>query len=582
MHTAESPSGLSVELNVPTEGLLSPSGIAQSAVKRVAVKLPLGVTINPAAGEGLGYCTPEQYASETAFSPVGTGCPSESKLGTVGVTTPLLATPIPGNVYLAQQYENPFKSLLALYVVAKDPNTGVIIRVPGEVSPDPMTGQLTTTFDDLPQAPFSRLLFTFREGQRSPLATPSTCGTYTTDAALTPWSEPSQTINDSSSFEITAGVAGGPCPSGGVAPFTPQAQAGSVSPVAGAYTPFYLRLIRNDGEQEITSFSATLPLGLSGNLTGVPFCPEAAIAAARANTGVGEVSNPSCPAASQIGHTLVGVGVGSDLTYVPGKIYLAGPYRGAPFSIVSVTPATVGPFDLGTVVVRFGLNINPYTAQVSVTQAGSDPIPHIIDGIVVHVRDVHVYIDRPDFTINPTNCTPTTVTADVFGFEGSTSVTATPFDVTDCKSLAFGPKFTVSTSSRTSRAEGASLAVKLTYPAGVQANIAKVKVELPKALPSRLSTLQKACTQAQFEANPAGCPAASAVGRARATTPILPVPLEGPAYFVSHGGEAFPSLVVVLQGYGVTVDLVGTTFISKAGITKLDVQGRPRCSRGVI
>jgi hypothetical protein len=270
--------------------------------------------------------------------------------------------------------------------------------------------------------------------------------------------------------------------------------------------------------------------------------------------------------------------IGSVLAWTPGKIYMAGPYDGAPFSIVAITSAKVGPFDLGTVVVREALAINPETAVVTVDAKASDPIPHIIKGIVIHVRDIRVYVDRPRFMTNPTSCDPMSLAATVDGAGADPSnpadqqpVTITsPFQLANCQNLQFKPLFHASIPGRTSRANGTALTVKLTYPSapqGSQANIAQVKVDLPKQLPSRLTTLQKACLASVFNANPANCPAASIVGHGRAITPILPVPLEGPAYFVSHGGEDFPNLTMVLKGYGVTIDLVGSTFINKAGIT---------------
>jgi hypothetical protein len=396
---------------------------------------------------------------------------------------------------------------------------------------------------------------------------------------LTPWSEPLEPrllASPSKSFEITSGVRGGSCPSGGVPPFSPQVVSGTQNNAGGGYSPFYLRLIREDGEQELIKFSTILPPGLTGNLTGVEKCSDTAIEAARTVTGAEEEQHPSCPAGSEIGHTIVEAGVGSVLAQNPGKIYLAGPYHGAPLSIVSITSAKVGPFDLGTVVIRFALDINPTTAQVEVSGAQSDPIPHIIKGIVVHVRNIRVYMDRPDFTLNPTNCNPLQITDAVTGSgsnyanpTGQDTVNVqTPFEAADCASLAFKPSFKVSTSGKTSRQNGASLAVKLTMPGqGINSNVRSVKVDLPKQLPSRLTTLQKACTDTTFNANPAACPPASIVGHAKAITPILPVPLEGPAYFVSHGGAKFPELIVVLQGYGFTIDLHGETFISKQGIT---------------
>ena len=325
---------------------------------------------------------------------------------------------------------------------------------------------------------------------------------------------------------------------------------GTENNAGGSYSPFYLRLVRQDGEQEITRFSTTLPPGLTGNLRGSRSAPKRRSRPPARKTGAEEEANPSCPAASEIGHTIVSAGVGTVLAQTPGKVYLAGPYNGAPFSIVSITSAKVGPFDLGTVVIRFALNINPVTAQVEVVGDGSEAIPQIIKGIVVHVREIRVYMNRPNFIINPTNCSPMSITDTIDGAGADpnnpadqTPVTVnTPFQAADCSSLNFEPKLTVTTSGKTSKADGASLTAKLTIPGGLgtQANIRKVKVDLPKQLPSRLTTLQKACTAAQFNTNPAGCPAASVIGYAKANTPILPVPLEGPAYFVCHGGEAFP------------------------------------------
>jgi hypothetical protein len=564
---ASAPTGLDFNLDFKDEGLTSSEGIAQSQLNKTVVKLPEGLTINPSAGVGLGGCTPADYARETVDSAPGEGCPSDSKLGTVEIETPLLTQKIHGSIYIAQPYDNPSHSLVTLYVVAKNPEVGVLVKLAGKVEPDSVTGQLTTIFENNPQLAFSHFNFHFREGQQAPLISPATCGAYQAQALLSPWSKPQTVLTDSSSFSITKGFDGGACPSGGVPPFDPGIEAGQINNNAGSFSPFYLHLTRTDAEQYIAGFSTNLPSGLTGDLSGIPFCSEGAIEAARHKTGAQEEAAPSCPAASQVGHTLVGTGVGAVLAYVPGKIYLAGQFHGAPFSLVSVTSATVGPFDLGTVVLRFGLAIDPYTARVSVTPTSSEPIPTILDGIVTHVRDIRVYIDRNKFTLNPTSCNPLSISSTLTSDQGGSKTVTSPFQASNCQALAFKPIFKVSTSGKTSRKAGASLAVKLSYPSGAQANISKVKVDLPKQLPSRLTTLQKACTAAQFEENPAGCPAASRVGFAKAITPLIPVPLEGPAYFVSHGGEAFPSLIMVLQGYGVTIDLVGTTFINKAGIT---------------
>lgn len=574
---AESPSGLDVSLIVP-QNWEKPETISTSNLKDARVTLPEGYTVNPSAGSGLAACTPEDLARETAASQPGEGCPSESKIGSVEIETPVLTEKAFGAVYIAKPFENPFDSLLALYIVAKIPSRGIVVKVAGRIELNERTGQLVTTFDNNPQVPFSKFTLKFRQGATSPLASPSLCGNYNVIADLTPWSAPSEPRSISESFAIDRGVHGGACPTGGLPPFKPTVLAGSDNNAADAYSPFYLRISREDGEQEITKFSTTLPPGLTGNLSGVSLCSDQAVEAARHVTGLQEISEPSCPVTSEIGHTLVGAGVGSVLAWTPGKVYLAGPYKGAPLSIVSVTSATVGPFDLGTVVIRFGLRINPRTAQVEVDSSGSDPIPHIIDGIVVHVREIHVYIDRSRFILNPTSCARMSISNVITGtganFAALTSevpvTVTTPFQAADCQNLSFKPSFKVSTSGKTSRSKGASLSVKLSYPnlpQGTQSNIRSVKVDLPKQLPSRLTTLQKACVDATFNANPAACPAGSRVGTASAITPILPVPLTGPAYFVSHGGAKFPELIVVLQGYGITIELHGETFISSKGIT---------------
>ena len=575
--SAESATGLNVSLVVPQSWERAET-IASSNLKDAVVTLPEGVTINPSAGSGLGACSAAQFAAETAESPIGAGCPPESKIGSIEIETPVLDEKIPGSIYIATPYENPFGSLLALYVVAKDPLRGIIVKVAGKVDLNPVTGQLTTSFLDNPQQPFNRFTLKFRPGATAPLVSPPTCGTYDAQAALTPWSAPLEPrMVSSTPFEVTEGVREGPCPAGGVPPFDPQIISGTDNNDAGSYSPFYLRILRQDGEQEITRFTTVLPPGLSGNLSGIPFCPEADIEAARAATGQQEIENPSCPAASEVGHTIVSAGVGSVLAQTPGRIYLAGPYHGSSLSIVSVTSAKVGPFDLGTVVIRFALHINPATAQVEVEGNGSDPIPHIIDGVVVHVREIRVYMDRQKFILNPTNCNPMSISETIDGAGADPAnpadqvpVSATaPFQSADCSSLQFKPGFKVSTSGKPSRLDGESLTVKLTVPGalGTESNIARVKVELPGQLPSRLPTLRKACLAQVFDSNPAACPPESVIGHAKAITPILPVPLEGPVYFVSHGGEAFPSLIVVLQGYGVTIELVGATYISKQGVT---------------
>lgn len=576
--SASSPSGFAFDLTFSRDALTSGSGVAQSNLEGTAVSLPEGLTIDPSAGVGLGACTPAQYAAVTLNSPQEAGCPEDSKLGTVEVETPLLFTTVYGSLYVAQPYANPSKSLIALYVIARSrAERGVLVKLAGKVTPDPNTGRLTVTFENDPPLQFERFNFHFREGAQAPLITPATCGTYTTTAQLTPYSAPETALVDAASFQVTSGSEGSPCP-GSVPPFAPTIGAGTLTNHAGTFSPLYVELSRSDAMQYIAYYSTILPVGLTADLTGVPQCPQAGIEVARGKTGIQEEQDPSCPQGSLIGHSLVGTGVGTILDYVPGELYLSGSFRGDPLSVVSITSAVVGPFDLGTVVVRFGLHIDPYTAQVSIDPTGSEPIPTIIDGIVTHVRDIRVSIDRSNFTINPTSCQPRPISSTLTSSLGQSATTSTLLHAEACNELAFKPKFVVSTSGRTSRANGASLSVKLTMPIklGTQSNIRTVKVELPKQLPSRLETLQQACTEQQFNRNPAGCPKASFIGRAVATTPILPEPLTGPMIFVSHGGEAFPSLVLALQGYGFTIDIVGSTFINeKTGITSTTFHAIP-------
>ena len=586
--SAQSATGLTFDLALPNTGLLIPGGILESEPRKTVVKLPEGVTVNPSMAVGIDVCTPGEYASEQIGTKPGEGCPQASKIGDVIAHSPLIEEPIEGAIYLASPYQNPFKSLVAGYLVARARDRGVLVKQAGEIELDPSTGQITGTFDGLPPLPYSSFEVKFREGTRAPLVNPPTCGTYQTQVTLTPFSVENDTeaTRRTSNVQVDSGLGGGACPSGGMPPFAPSLVTGTLNNAAGHYSPLYVRIERKDGEQEITGFSTQLPPGLSGNLSGIPFCGDAAIQRAREQTGAEAQSNPACPAGSLIGHTIAEAGVGPVLAQTPGNLYLSGPFDGAPFSVVSVTAAKVGPFDLGTVAVHLPLNIDPITAQVSIPSGPADQIPHIIDGVVIHLRAIRVYVDRQSFTLNPTSCPVKSITDVVNGAgqnvaspaDDTTAANSSRFQAADCASLAFKPAFKVSTSGKTSRANGASLHVELAYPKdafGKDANIRSVKVDLPKQLPSRLTTLQKACVDSVFNTNPAACPAASRVGMAKAVTPILPVPIEGPAYFVSHGGAKFPELIIVLQGYGVTIDLHGETFINRAGITSSTFRSVP-------
>jgi hypothetical protein len=572
---ATSPTGLAFDLDFANEGLRNsnPDARAEANVKKAVVTLPQGFTTNPSVAEGLKACTQAEY--EAATVQLGTGCTPESKVGDVEIESPLVsARPehvVKGGIYVAQQGLNPNHNLLTLYLIARAPELGVIIRQALKVTPDPKTGQLTTEVDNIPQLPFSHFHLSFRQGQRSPLVTPPACGTYTVTADLYPYSNPTSPLHRESSFKITVGPEGLPCPSGGVPPFHPLLEAGTQNNAAGTYSPFYTHMTRKDSEQEITHFSIKLPPGVIGKLAGVSSCSDAAIAAAKAREHEGgggeEEQSPSCPANSEVGRSLVGSGVGNVLAYAPGKLYLAGPYHGSNISLVSITAAKVGPFDLGTVVVRFALKIDPETAEVFVDGQGSDPIPHIVDGIPVHLRDIRAYVDRPNFTLNPTSCakksTASTVLGSGLNFASEADdqpVTVTsPFQAADCANLGFAPKLALSLKGGTKRGATPAFKAVVTYPKGSYANIAKSVVTLPHSEFLEQSHIKTICTRAQFkEGKVPGekCPAASVYGRAEAVTPLLSEPLKGPVYLRSSSHN-LPDLVAALHNNQVDFALDG-------------------------
>jgi hypothetical protein len=642
------PTGLNVDLHVNQESTSNPYGSGEADVKDTTVALPAGVQISPAAADGLEACTgdpadppgtpgneigyegPREYTTSVgvsypAFTPYLPGslaaseavsaheapesdrtlepginfCPDAAKIATVKIKTPLLEEELEGSVYLAapQNYstlkgfpqENPFSSLIAMYLVAEDPERGVLIKLPGEVQlcsaagEDPLNtkgepiagvtcqapGQIVTTFENTPQLPFSDLKLEFYGTDRAPLATPALCGTYNTETSLTPWSG-NPPAHPPASFQISSGPGGSPCSSNPL-PFSPTLQSGTTNINAGSFSNLDTTLSREDGQQSIQSVTLHYPAGLSGLLSGVELCPEA-----QANAG-------TCGPNSQIGETIVSVGLGNDpFTVTGGKVYITGPYEGAPFGLSIVNPAKAGPFNLQEgrpVIVRAKIEVNPTTAALTITTdpSGEHAIPNIIDGIPLQIKHVYVNINRQGFTFNPTSCNPTKITGEIKSAEGSTSPVEDAFQVTNCAQLKFNPQISVSTSGKTSKADGASLTYKIVYPSsgqGTYANVGYAKVELPSELPSRLTTLQKACTAQVFDANPAACPSPSVIGHAVVHTQLLPVPLEGPVYFVSNGGEAFPNLIMVLQGDNVTIDLVGDTLI-KNGVTSTTFKAVP-------
>jgi hypothetical protein len=549
----DAPSGLSFDLNVPQDQ--QPGGFGTPPLKKVVVTLPEGMAVSPSSADGLAACTPAQIGLGTNDPP---RCPDAAKIGTTKLITPLLPDPVDGDVYLAAQNDNPFGSLLALYIVFQDPDRGLVIKLPGKIEADPSTGRLKATFDENPQLPFSNLHMALVTGARAPLVTPMTCGLKTTTAELTSWNEVVPVVTSTSSFTISADGKGAPCQAPG---FDPSFKAGTTNPVAGGFSPLALRLQRSDNDQEFRSLtSLSLPPGLLADVGSVSTrCTEDQARAA------------ACPAASHIGTVNVGAGAGPNPFYVPGDVYLMsgftnGPFKGDPFGLAVVVHAKAGPFDLGYVVVKAGIQVHDDGSITTQTE----PFPTILQGIPLQVKDIRVNLDRPGFIFNPTNCNPLSINGTVLSTENQQAGVASRFQVGECATLAFNPRFSASTQGNgTFNHNGASFDVKLATgqgPESHEANIRKVEVQLPKALPARLTTLQKACTEQQFATNPAGCPVASNVGTVVAHTPILAAPLAGPAYLVSHGGAAFPDLVLVLQGEGIVLHVTGHTQIKK-GIT---------------
>jgi hypothetical protein len=561
----DAPTGLDFALKLPQESTLTAGGLAEADVKDATVTLPPGMSISPSSADGLQACGDAQFDVSSAEP---AGCPPASQIGSVEVITPLLSSPLQGELFVGEPlcgnpaHPNPCEasdaedgSLFRLFLQAR--GSGVTVKLPGTVSVNTTTGQLTTSFREDPQLPFSELKLDVKGGPRAPLATPQSCTGFpagpgglplaVTTSDLTPWSTPfTADATPSSSFEVTG------C--GASLPFAPLFSAGTAIPIGGSFSPFTLTFSRHDGEQDLSGLTVQTPPGLLGMLSEAQLCPEP------------QASNGTCGPESLIGHTQVAAGAGSHPFWVGGTVFLTGPYKGAPFGLSVVVPALAGPFNLGNVIVRAAIYVDPHDSHLTVI---SDPLPQIIDGVPLRVQAVNVTIDKPGFMFNPTNCSQLQIAATITAAQGASANVASPFAAAACKNLPFKPGFTVSTSAKTSKANGGSLIVKVTQKPG-EANIRKVDLQLPLALPSRLTTLQKACGEAQFAANPAGCPAGSSIGTATAHTPVLQAPLTGPAYLVSHGGAAFPDVEFVLQaderGGDVEIVLDGKTQIKK-GVT---------------
>jgi hypothetical protein len=532
---AGAPTGLDVALTLPQDGLNDPGGLATGHLKRATVTLPAGMSINPALAAGLSGCTVAQIDLDGPATPT---CPESSKIGTASIATPLLEGELQGSIYLATQGTNPFNSLLAVYMVAEDQERGVSVKVAGRVTPDPATGQLVAVFDDNPQLPFDSLHLRFNGGDRAPLVNPSSCGVHTSHAELESWSRPGAPVASDSSFSVT-----GNCARGGQ--FTPALEAGVTNPVAGKASPFTLRVTRPDGQQNISTIGATLPQGLLAKLKGVATCPEPLAASG------------DCPAASQIGTTTVAAGSGGSPVVVPepGRtptaVYLAGPYKGAPLSLVVKVPAQAGPFDLGTVAVRSSLSVDPVTTQVT---ALSDPLPQILQGFPISYRDVRIELNRPGFTVNPTSCEPLAVRGRLGSAQGTLSEVSDRFQVGDCASLGFKPKLALRFFGKTHRSAYPRLRATLTMPGG-NANVSKTVVTMPKTELLEQGHIRTICTRDQWASD--SCPKGSIYGKAKAFTPLLDKPLEGNVYLRSNGGaRELPDLVADLRGQ-IDIELVG-------------------------
>jgi hypothetical protein len=567
-HTASTPTGLDVSVKVPQTTTLKAGQPAEADVRDTTVTLPEGVMLSPSAANGLEACSErqvgftgfDQTTQTNEFDTAPVSCPDGSKVGTVRIKTPLLSHELKGGVYLAspapngasEPGRNPFNSLMALYIVAEDPVSGVLVKLAGEGQLDESTLRITTTFHNTPQVPFEELSMHLFGGERGSVTTPPLCGLYLTDAVFTPWSGtgPVSRPTLAGDFEITQGVGGAECP--GDILFSPGFAAGGESVQAGAFTTFNLKLSRSDGDQALSRITMHLPPGIAALLASVELCSETQAVAS------------ACPPGSEVGKATAFAGLGSE-PYVQtgGKVFITGRYEDAPFGLEIVTPAKAGPFDLGYVTVRSKLYIDPTNASVTIV---SDPLPTQIKGIPLQLKRVLVSVDRPGFEFNPTNCKRMTIEGIVTGSSGTEAGVSSPFEAGGCQNLQFAPQLTASAVGHGSKADGTTFAVTV-RSGGVnsngvaQAGIAKVELQLPKQLSSRLPTLQKACVDTVFNVNPASCDEGSVIGYATIHTPVLKNPLTGPAYLVSHGGAAFPDVEFVLQGEGIKLVLDGQTDI---------------------
>jgi len=520
---AFAPTGIDSELTIPQDE--SPDGRATSVMKSAVVTLPQGIAINPAAADGLEGCSAAQVGyGENAAS----NCPNGAKIGSIEVEVPALKDTLKGSVYQRTPEEG---KLFRFWVVTDE--QGVHLKLPAEIQVNPLTGQLTTVFagidslGGLPQVPFEALRLHVFSGPRAPLSTPA-CGTYQTQFSFTPWSGKAPTVGNTP-MTISFG-----CGKGG---FAPKLKAGSTQSPGGHFAPFTFTLTRQDGEANPQRIAVHLPQGLLAKLGGVPLCPDSAAA-----TG-------ACPATSRIGGLAAATGVGGAPLWIPqpGKdptaIYLSGPYKGAPYSIVAVVPAQAGPFDLGTVVTRAAINVDPETALATIV---TDPLPQILQGVPVTYRTIHTFVDRPEFTLNPTSCAQKKISATVTASNGLIAEPSDDFQATNCAKLAYTPKLKLRFKGSTKRTGNPAVQAILTQKPN-QANTRAVTAILPPTQFIDNAHINNPCTRVQFAAE--ACPKGSILGTVEARTSLLDQPLKGKLYFRSNGGEReLPDIVADLRG----------------------------------
>jgi hypothetical protein len=531
-HETDSASGLDVDLSTPQ---FLTHAAAPSQIRSAIVTLPEGFTINPDAADGQGACADEEarFGTELAI-----GCPDSAKIGTFSLHTLALDEALEGSVYIGKPRPG---NQYRLFMAAN--GEGIHAKLEGRVVPDPATGRLRVFFTDLPQVPFDDIQLHLFASDRGLMATPINCGLHPVSAQFVPWNSALADQVSTQFFSLTSGPDGAQCP-GPVRPFSPHLAAGTTNPMAGAFSDFHLKLDRGDGDQFLGDLGFTLPPGFTGDIGGIPYCSEGAIAGAGSRSGRAEQASPSCPSASQVGTTNVAAGPGTHPFHALGQMYFAGPFQGAPLSLVAITPALAGPYDYGTIVVRVALHIDPQTAQV---RALSDRMPQIIGGVPIRMRSIQVNIDRPNFTINPTNCSALSVDSQGTGDQGTTTSFSSYFNAVNCSTLDFKPKMAITQlggKKRTKRSQDPSLRFDLWTRPG-DANIKSLAVTLPKAFAIDQRHLGNLCSKAQLQAE--HCKGRQPIGTATVSTPLLDQPLSGPTYAVSGYGK-LPHLVFILDG----------------------------------